>query len=201
MVDRRIPLDVSRAARLILAYCWLVSDDEGNVELWGSPPSALTTLMECTGHQRRAVYEGLRELHDKGHALVRYRGRDGVVFDEPGGSRVLVVKVLAEPPASGICEQCSRKTKGTGRWCADCKQTVGRSDRAWQVAALELHKLGYEPARIAAILDRPLFAASANDGRSANGGAVVPFLISKGMLGEEWRERLRNALNGEPEDA
>lgn len=201
MVDRRIPLDVSRSARLILAYCWLVSDDDAEVELWGSPPSALTTLMECTGHQRKSVWEALRELHEKGHVLVRYRTRDGALVDEHGGGNVLTVKVLAEPPASSVCDACSRKTKGTGRWCADCKQTVGRADRSWQVAALELLKLGYEPTRIASILDRPLFAASANDGRNANGGAVVPFLISKGMLGEEWRERLRNALNGEPEEA
>jgi DNA-binding transcriptional ArsR family regulator len=189
VTDRQLPREISRRARLILFACWTVSDDEGEVEAWGKPPSCMTTLMLCTDHEQGSVRHGLRELERAG--LVKRRYED----------KILRVKVLQEPPAQGVCESCGRKTMGTGRWCAVHKQTEGRIDRSWQVAALELHKLGYEPIRIATILRRPLLVASHDDGRNPNGGAVVPFLLSKGRLDDTWRERLREAENGALEDA
>jgi hypothetical protein len=39
-----------------------------------------------------------------------------------------------------------------------------------------------------------------HDGRSANGGAVVPYLLGQRLLGAEWMERLREALQGAGSD-
>lgn len=185
-----LPKQLTRKARSMLDTCMLCMDQDGEVIATGSPPSVMHTLRQRTDYTRQSVRKSLRELHELGLILVRYK------------DKCLRVKVIvAKPVLEGICESCGKPANGTGRWCAHCKQTEGRSDRRWQVAALELHDCGHTPARIAVLLQRPLMVASHDDGRNPNGGAVVPFLLSKGKLGAEWATRLREAMNGAIEEA
>lgn len=180
-----MPANLSRRGRSMLALAFTVIDDRGDVALEGDPPSAMTTLMKVTGHTRQNVWASLRDLRDEGLAKS---------WKQDGGLRVRVN--LDELHVEGACIECGSPSKGTGRWCARCKQIFGRDDRAWQVKALELHDKGLTPTRIAVKLDRPLYVASNDDGRDAHGGAVVPFLLGKGLLGPEWATRLREARRG-----
>lgn len=180
-----LPKDLPRRARLVLALAFTVIDDSGEVNPEGFPPSALTTLRRLTGHRKRGVQYALKELERFGLASTRIE------------QKTLRVRVdLQALKVEGGCEACGSPARGTGRWCARCKQVEGRDDRAWQVKALELHDMGLSPRRIAVRLDRPMFAGSAEDGRDPNGGAVVPYLLAKGLLGPEWAERLREATRG-----
>lgn len=165
--------------------------DDGEVDLTGTPPSALTTLCAQTGNRRSNVSEALRQLQAEGLCTVRRTGKPPclrVKFD--------VAKIIF----GDACIVCGSGAKGTGRWCARCKQVLGRDDRSWMIRVLELHGEGYSPPRIAAVLDRPLFVASAVDGRDPHGGAVVPYLLGKGLLGPSWASRLREATRGPVEE-
>lgn len=192
-----LPQQLSRKARLVLFAAFSVVDDTGEVMPEGSPPSSITTLRRLTGTDRWSILEALAELEAFDLCArwrVFYIGRTQPV----NATRVRIH--LEGLRLRDACEACGSPSRGTGRWCARCKQVLGRDDRAWQIRALEMHDQGVSPRRIAVLLDRPLWKGSADDGRDANGGAVVPYLLSKGALGAEWGERLRLALSGGGDD-
>lgn len=174
-------------ANALLAWSLLALDGADGVVMSGSPPSALRTLCTLTGKQRANVRRALLELRAHGIVVTSRAGVHGPLRIHVVRSAVAAIGVL--------CVTCTRPTRGAGRWCPDCKQKY-RSDRAWQQDAEQLHRAGHSPLTIAGKLDRPMYVASAEDGRNANGGAVVPYLIGKGLLGEEWAERLREAERG-----
>jgi hypothetical protein len=156
----------------------------------------MTTLVNVMRKQPAAIRRALKEVKHEGLAhtyLVVHKGKQG-----RGGLRV-VLNVSGIPWVAGLCATCGKGTNGTGRWCAEHKQKEGRHDRKWQVAAEYLLEVGHPPITIASILRRPFLVASNEDGRSANGGAVVPYLLGQGLLGPEWSEALRAAAMGNEE--
>lgn len=180
-----MPPNLSRRAQRLLECSFSVMDDNGEVEPTGTPPSVMTTLCKKTGNKRWNCWAALRELQEEGLAEVTYVWR-----------AMRVRFVLIGLQIEGGCKVCGSLAKGTGQWCAGCKQRFGRDDRAWQVRALELHDMGLSPRRISVLLNRPMWSGSEIDGRDPRGGAVVPFMIDKGVLGAEWAERLREATRG-----
>jgi hypothetical protein len=173
-----------------------VVDDDGWVQMTGKPPSALRTLCDLRGITAQNVRAAIRDLER--FAIVR-RKRNYC----PGyhGTTLALQVDIAGLNIVGGCEVCGAPAKGTGRWCARCKQVEGRDDRAWQVKALELYDAGVSPTRIAVRLQRPMYVAPlADDGREMRGGAVVPFLLFKGRLGDEWARRLKEAQRGTVEE-
>lgn len=192
------PKNLSRRAQELLTCALRVTDENGAVWPTGTPASALTTLTNVMRKDARNVRTALRELEGQGLAhsyLFIVKGQPG-----RGGLRV-VLNVSGTSWVPGLCATCGASTKGTGRWCASHKQTEGRHDREWQVAAKVLLEAGHTPLNIANWLRRPYMVASNADGRSANGGAVVPFLLGQGLLGLEWAEMLRDAVRGSEEEA
>lgn len=184
-----LPRDISRRARLVLFAAFTVMDDRGWVPHEGRPPSSLGILRHLCGDVTRS------NITNSVKALVAHDLAE--VHRIPGPRRGVRVRIKVEGlRVEGQCAVCSSLAHGTGRWCARCKQIFGRDDRAWQVRALELHDQGISPRRISVLLNRPMWAASEEDGRSAHGGAVVPYLLEQGELGPEWAERLRSATRG-----
>lgn len=188
---RLTPNQLPRRARWLLRDMEGIIDHEGAIPLRGRPPSALTTLVDETGNDERNIRAALREL-ETAQLVITYREKGNGVH----GEGTLRIKVIGHVRVENTCEECSTATSGTGRWCERCKQ-VFRADREWQLVARFLCRTrGLEPSRIASIVGRPLFVASQDDGRGANGGAVVPYLLGQRLLGQEWMERLREALQG-----
>lgn len=172
-----LPLDMPARARALLYASLMVVDSRGVVEPSGTPPRAMKTLMTLCGVTRRNIER----------ALVQLRRFD--LVETARAHHALTVRIkLEQLRVMGGCEVCGNPARGTGRFCAFCKQREGRDDREWQIRAIELFGAGLSPPRIAARLRMPLFVARAEDGREAGGGAVVPFLVSHPDL-REWRER------------
>lgn len=187
-----LPPNLPDGVPLLLFAAFTVCDDTGRVEPEGEPPSSIATLMRLTRHDDSTIRRNLRALEQHGLAS----------RTAPAPGRGVVVRIhLERLKVRDGCQVCGSPARGTGRWCARCKQVLGRDDRAWQIRALELHGEGMSPPRIAAVLNRPLFVASADDGRDPNGGAVVPYLLGQGLLAASWAERLREAQRGPVEEA
>jgi hypothetical protein len=193
--QRLLPGQLPGRARRLLRELERLMGPTGAIPARGAPASAMTTIVDETDIDERNVRTALRQLEDA-QLVITYRtpeaGQHG-----PGPLRI---NVLGSIRIENTCEECGAATQSTGRWCEACKQRF-RSDREWQLCARFLARSrGFEPGRIAAILDRPLYVASEQDGRSANGGAVVPYLLGQRLLGAEWMERLREALQGAGSD-
>lgn len=200
-----VPQNLSRRALELLSGAQRHADENGVVWPTGTPPSSLTTLKNALRKDARNIRTALRELEREGMAhtyLLVHKERASCRAQGGGrghGGWRVVVNVSGTPWVAGLCATCGIATNGTGRWCAEHKQKEGRHDRKWQVAAEHLLELGYPPLKIAGLLRRPYLVASNDDGRSANGGAVVPYLLGRGLLGLEWTETLRAATMGNEE--
>lgn len=203
-----MPKNLSRRAQELLTCAMRVTDEGGAVWPTGTPPSALTTLKNVMRKDARNIRTALRELQREGLAytylfIPRARGEKPRTRPQGGGrghgGMRVVINVSGAPWVDGLCATCGTATNGTGRWCAEHKQTEGRRDRRWQIAAEVLFEVGHSPQRIATLIQKPYLVASFEDGRTANGGAVVPYLLGAGLLGPEWTETLRNAAMGNEE--
>jgi hypothetical protein len=186
-----------RAESLLWRLLSVVEEETNEVPPEGIPPSAMTTVMRVSKHRtRRNTERALADLEAAQLVRRSYVPRKG----HRGGEllRLHVVRLRRD----GQCEiGCGRIAENTGRFCARCKQILGRRDRSWQAAAIELHWQGVSPLRIAVILGREPWRGSGGDGRDPNGGAVVPYLMGQGLLDpREWAERLREATRGSSSD-
>lgn len=180
-----LPCNLTARARTTLFAALTVCGDDGEIPPEGAPPSVVTTLRRLRGiNKREHIIGGLRDLEAEGLATVWRQWRSLHAKIHLGKLR----------PRDG-CQYCGSLARGTGKWCARCKQILGRDDRAWQIRALELHDTGSSPRVIAVILDKPMWVGAIEDGLGRS-QAVVPYLLSKGVLGPEWAERLRNATRG-----
>jgi len=179
-----LPRDVTRRERLVLFGALLIADEAtGEVcgELKGE--SGKQRLMRLLDHSEGArMKETLRALENRG-LIRRIRTRLFVVLGAFVGPRV--------------CEGCRDPMYNTGRaaarWCAGCRQVIGRSDRAWQLKAISLLVAGKTPPEIHAALKRPLWRAPDGDTQSS---AIVPYLLAQGLLDATWRVALKRALEG-----
>lgn len=76
-----------------------------------------------------------------------------------------------------------------------------RVDRAWQMEATRLavrhiaERGKVDPPSIAVAVNRPLWKQSRDDDNQS--GAVVPFLLAQGFIGDDWRAALKEVLGPE----
>lgn len=189
-----LPRWLPRRSRLVLFAAFTVIGDDGWIVGEGNPPSAMRTLTRLCDAAPSNVRRSLRLLESAELATC--------VMRRFGRSFHLAVRIhLGELRVEGSCAECGSPSRGTGRWCAYCKQVVGRDDRAWQTKALELWGMGLSPPRIAARLRLPMFERRSDDGREAGGAAIVPFLVAHPDLAdwperEAWSQRLREMGKG-----
>lgn len=183
---------MTRRERLALFAALLLCDEHASHprEVQGGMRELrrLTSSMEPE-HFRKTV----QMLERRGY-LRRYRSKVGTRFR----TRIFVAyTVFLHGDSARRCENCLEALpltlRSAARWCDGCRQTVGRSDRAWQIKAIDLCVEGKSPTEIRTALKRPLWRAPDSDNQSS---AIVPFLLSEGLLGEQWREALRRALEG-----
>lgn len=177
-----LPRDLSKAERAALFAALLLADDETGEVLGGK--GALMKVLDVSDaeHFRETVVG----LEDDG-----FLRRGG----QPHGTRVWVVLSRFFP---GVCFGC-RDAIERGKWCPNCRQRLGRRDRAWQPRAIVLAVEGKSPSEIALALNRPLWVNRREDqyGEGDDGGAVVPFLLAEVPFlvrdADAWRRALAEA--------
>ena len=195
MSELVLPRNLSLPARLVLGWAFTCHDDRGEVQPAGKPPTAVKRLTNLTGLHDASVRYAVRELEEASlmqtQVIGRGRGR---------GVHMRIFLLLDRLKVEGVGE-CGHVTSTAGqRFCARCKQLEGRDDRAWQLKAKEYFFEGIPIPVIATRLSKGIYLASDDDGRSANGGAIVPFLAedpdTSPFLKKEWRDRLAEIRKG-----
>lgn len=107
------------------------------------------------------------------------------------------------------CKVCGRLNP-RGQWCARCKQTHGRSDRAWWPLCDRLLKQGKTPQQVSTALTREAALREATwhfsiwDFTPPGQDLKAPGIVSRGLLigalGEDWRDRQTAYFGGESEE-
>lgn len=184
-LDLTVPSLIARLTereQRVLLLC-LVTCDEETGEVPGGKAELVRTLGILEPENVRLALVSLEN-----RALLRRGG-------QPVGTRIFVA--LSRFATGPLCEGCKtplpQSTRGGAKWCAGCRQTLGREDRKWQAKAIRLWAEGKSPPEIHLALTRPLWRAPADDNQSS---AIVPFLLAEGLLDDTWREALQRALEG-----
>lgn len=174
------PHNMSGAERkVVLAMLALITTDQVTPLGGYVVPGGLGAIRSLLGITQRALGKTIRLLEDGGWC-VRLRN-DRVILR---GAKFSITP---------YCPSCHRPN-ASGKWCASCKQQVGRSDRAWQVHALGLLAAGKTPPEIAIAVNRSLLESpDVDDSGRAQGSAVLPYLGSTvpEMLQPEWLATFR----------
>jgi hypothetical protein len=179
-VPVEIPRDTPASARRAYATALLLADETGEV------PGGMGTLRRAMGIDST---HGVRVSVAKAEAFGLLR-RVGV-----GGGRRPRLFVAARFAPTG-CENCGGEVTHTNRHCPRCKQHL-RADRSWRLVAVELAVRNLQlhgevkPASIAVATGVRLFPSRDVEGVCS---AVVPWLLSQGLLGEEWQRALAEVL-------
>lgn len=180
MITIDLPRDVPRSARAAYFAACLLMDDAGEV------PGGMAELHRVLGHDEPARTRQAVRLCEEHYLL----WRKGAIA---GGPQRLFV-VVHRPKEAG-CQNCGKPTRGA-RHCPTCRQ-AHRADLAWRLDAVHLAvrnlaTLGEpKPASVAVAVKRPLFPRVDDESK---GGAVVPWLLSQGLLGEEWQRALAEVM-------
>lgn len=189
-----LPSDLTRRESHVLFAAWIAAlidnPDTGEVPGGRATLAAMTNVSNVE-RQREII----RELCRRG-LLVRV------------GRRLYCARTpfqASNAPFSGGVSRCSScdalqpPNRLNMRLCPRCRQAE-RKDRQWQSGALKMavkqiaDKGAADPRAISIACGRPLWRPLDEDDQ---GGAVVPFLLSHKLIGEEWLAALREALGPE----
>lgn len=191
-------IDAGVPAPATAAFAFLV-----RLEVRGDDPP---TLLEIAGHygvSRQAAWRWMRDLLSLS------------VVEKERKSRAYVYRVsckktlqLLKRRDDGRVQRCAvcRSLNPRGRWCADCKQTHGRADRAWWPHVEKLLRQGMNPHAIHATLARrqpPIIAPVWDhvvEGQKQNSPGIVSRGLMLHLLDDDWAERQREALTGSAGD-
>lgn len=186
-----MPRALSRAGRSALAWAVLLADDEGTLKH--------RDLVEALDADSATVGRRVQEL--EGFGLVRRLRKP-----PPFGSHIRVSWKALYGKTWKACTVCPRPVKNVrgARFCAVCQASIARKDRSWKRMAFEIWvsaKKGTSEAatvyKIRAATGHPLFTPS--DPGAHEG--IVPWMLSEKMLLDPmWRERIKAAGGGEPDD-
>lgn len=168
--------------RRAYATAAVLADETGEVA------GGLVALRQALGLDSRSNVQRAVALAEE-HGLLR---RDPAA--RGGRNRIRRLFVVQRVSAAS-CANCG---KPGAKLCPTCKQGL-RSDLAWRMRAVELAvrnlaTLGeVKPASVAVAVRQPLFPSTDDE---QDGQAVVPYLLSLGLLGDEWQRALAEVVGG-----
>lgn len=186
----RIPMQLSgRGLTALFAAAAVVEPTSGEV------PGGIWQIVEVLGVSYVAALEAIQDCEQFG--LMKRVGLSTRT------KRLFLPLLILSEESNRPCEGCGiglqESTRGSAKWCAKCRQTIGRADRNWQLRAIAHAVDGKTPPEIAAILGQPLWGKSDEEPGAFRLG-VVPYLLAEGLLGEsteQWRAALVDQVGKE----